>query len=61
MKFKFSLHKDNIFIFFTIDEIVDSKSITGDTTIEEQAKWIYRIFKLFEDDGYNPNIYIRGE
>lgn len=58
MKIRFTIHKDNIFTFFTIDEMCDGENITGDATIEKQLNEIYRIFKLFADNGYKPYISI---
>lgn len=59
MKIRLSIHKDNMFTFFTVEEIINSENITGDTSIKEQVTELYKIFKLFEDNGYRPQIYIR--
>lgn len=59
MKIRFSIYKDNIISTFSIDDICNTTNITGDTTIEKQLNTIYRIFKLFSDNGYKPQIFIR--
>lgn len=59
MKIKFSVHKDNMFTFFTVDEVFNSEDITGETNIGEQIIEVYRIFKIFEDNGYKPQINIK--
>lgn len=59
MKIKFSVHKDNMFTFFTVDEVCNTENITGETNIGEQLIEVYRIFKIFEDNGYKPQINIK--
>lgn len=59
MKIRLSIHKDNMFTFFTVEEIYNAENIAGEINIIEQIAEVYRIFKLFEDNGYNTQIYIR--
>lgn len=59
MKIKVSIHKDNMFTFFTVEEICNTENITGETSINEQIIEVYRIFKIFEENGYKPQITIK--
>lgn len=61
MKFKLNIHKDNIFVTFIIEELFDSENITGDMSIKKQILEVYRVLKMFEDNGYKAYLYIKGE
>lgn len=61
MKIRLSVREDNMFTFFSIENICDMKNVTGDATIEKQISELYRIFKIFEANGYRPQIIIEGE
>lgn len=61
MKIRLSVREDNMFTFFSIENIYDMKNVTGDATIEKQISELYRIFKIFEANGYRPQIIIEGE
>lgn len=55
---RLSLNKDNIFTFFSVDDICSGED---DMSFIQQLSELYRIFKLFEENGYKPQIYIKGE
>lgn len=59
MKIRLSTHKDNMFTFFTVEEICNTENIAGEINIIEQVAELLRIFKVFEDNGYNPQITIK--
>lgn len=59
MKIRLSIHKDNMFTFFTVEEICNTENIAGEINIIEQVAELLRIFKVFEDNGYNPQITIK--
>lgn len=61
MKITLSIRKDNMFTFFSIEAICDGENVTGDATIEKQISELYRILKIFEHNGYKPQIIIKGE
>lgn len=61
MKIRLSIHKDNMFTYFSVEEICDSRNVTGDTSIEKQLNELYRIFRIFEHNGYKPQIFIIGD
>lgn len=61
MKISLSIHKDNMFIFFSIDDIFNAEKIYGETTVGEKLYELYNILKVFNDNGYNPQIIIKGE
>ena len=55
---KLSIHKDNMFTFFSVDEICNSED---NISFTQQLSELYRIFKLFEESGYKPQIIVKGE
>ena len=55
---KLSIHKDNMFTFFSVDEICNSED---NISFTQQLSELYRIFKLFEENGYKPQIIVKGE
>lgn len=61
MKFKLNIHKNNIFVSFIIEELFDSEDITGDMPIKKQILEIYKILKMFENNGYKAYLYVKGE
>lgn len=61
MTVRLILHKDNMVTVFTLKEIFDNENITGEADIKSQIRELYKIFKLFEENGYKPQIYIKGE
>lgn len=61
MKFKLNIHKDNIFVTFIIEELFDSEDITGDMPIKKQILEVYKMLKIFENNGYKAYLYVKGE
>lgn len=61
MKIILSIHKDDMFSDFELKRLFTSKNITGDITIGEELHELYNILKVFNDNGYNPQIIIMGE
>ena len=61
MKFKLNIHKDNIFATFIIEELFDSEDITGDMSIKKQILEVYKMLKIFENNGYKAYLYVKGE
>lgn len=59
MRVRLSLHKDNMVTVFTVKEIYDDNNITDEAAIKDQLMELYRIFKLFEENEYNPQIFIK--
>lgn len=59
MKIIFTIHKDNMFTYFSVEEICNAENIAGEINIIEQVAELLRIFKVFEDNGYNPQISIK--
>ena len=61
MTVRLTTHKDNMVAVFTVKEIFNDENITGEADIKEQIMELYRIFKLFEENGYKPQIFIKEE
>ena len=55
---RLSIHKDNMFTYLSVEEICNTEDNTDFT---QQLSELYRIFKLFEENGYKPQIFIKGE
>ena len=61
MTVRLTTHKDNMVTVFTVKEIFNDENITGEADIKEQIMELYRIFRLFEENGYKPQIFIRED
>lgn len=58
---RLTVRRDNMVTAFTIKEIYDVNNIIDEAAIKDQLMELYRIFKLFEVNEYNPQIFIKGE
>ena len=58
MKIIISIHKDDMFTDFELKRMFTSKNITGEISVGEELYELHKILRVFNDNGYNPQIII---